>query len=413
MKLSSLNYTVGAACGVLIAVPPLQARIGYLPTAVYYLCAALILLISVLRITRNIRISKSIAMILFFVGLFILITLLSVIRVDHFQLKVLVSFSTLSLIVLLLGITGVDQKTIAGFTCVVVPTACIIGLMTLINYYSVGDISGYSVEAKEGYLTVSRFLGTAMIIIGWHFLCTRRVLYLGVLAWLVLCLAFAQGRGPLIFGFLVLCYMYLSPGTLARLGASKNVRRLLPIAGSVFFLIIAYQGFRVERIRNRFIDLFTDFGSRGVSGARMDIYVDALQKISQSPITGHGFGEYLLKSGVWRDGVTPHNFVLQVMIDSGVVGVLPLVIALVLIVKRYHVLQRIELTNYVMPMYFVFIFQILNLCKSQDFYLTRSFYIFMAFLVGALTVRYARSRRSVSDARLIHRMYAPDLGRTP
>jgi len=389
MKLSSLNYIIGGASGVLVAIPPLQVRVGPLPTSVYYLVTIVIIVLSVVQFPRDLKIPRTKATILFFWMLFVTITLVNVARVNSVDVTVFLSFTALSLITILLGVAGIDEKTIKGFVFIVVSSACIVGLLTIVNYWKLGDFSGYSKEARLGYLTVGAFLGTALIIVAWNFLCTRKLFYLVLTVWLMLCLALSQGRGPLVFGIFVVGYMYLTPGTLKRLGASRNMRRLLPIASVSIFLVVAYQGLRVDRLRDRLFAIFTDFGSREGAGSRVDIFSRAFEKISDAPIFGHGFGEYTIKNYLGLP-ITPHNFILQVMLDSGVVGIIPLLIAIGMLLKKYLTIKRQEFTNFAIPMFFVFVFQILNACKSYDFYLSRSFFIVMAFLIGALSFRRVR-----------------------
>lgn len=82
--------------------------------------------------------------------------------------------------------------------------------------------------------------------------------------------------------------------------------------------IMDASGLKINAI-NKFFRLMNSSGD--VSNGRLDIYLQSFQGFLQSPIWGHGYSTTMYNLGF----VYPHNFVLQLLYDGGLLLFVPLV----------------------------------------------------------------------------------------
>ncbi|MEH6347729.1 MAG: O-antigen ligase family protein [Bermanella sp.] len=140
-----------------------------------------------------------------------------------------------------------------------------------------------------------------------------------------------QSRGALlsipVLAFLYSVYLY-------RTGHPKFL--IFFVAGAVLIVAAASQQDRVQRSFSS-VDRYAQGDSRSALGARFDMFKAAGVLIKQNPVFGHGLNSYSplateirrstpgmsYEVGLWAN---PHNEVLQVMVEKGVIGLITLLL---------------------------------------------------------------------------------------
>jgi len=160
--------------------------------------------------------------------------------------------------------------------------------------------------------------------------------------WLKVMLVLAVGMG------LVACFLAQSRGSLLAIPVlafaysvylyrAGHPRFLMVLAVTAAFLVGGLsQSDRVQRTIGS-IEQYQQGNSRSPLGARFDMFTAAVILIKQNPVWGHGLGGYLeggkevrkanpgLHSdvGTWSN---PHNEILLVMVEKGIIGLLTLLL---------------------------------------------------------------------------------------
>lgn len=196
------------------------------------------------------------------------------------------------------------------------------GLVTVDTIYTLAILGyGNSPYLDVNYILSSRPIGVG-IILATYFLVTidRRALR-AVLAGSVFVMVFAMfqtgARGPLValVGALVVFagWLYL------QLDLSVSRSQLVAAAASSvvgFGVLVVTAGTTVERM----LRLFR--WDEEVSGAaRVDLFTSAVQYWLEQPLIGHGIGSFPVLYSGEDERYYPHNIVLEVGVEAGLVGV--------------------------------------------------------------------------------------------
>ncbi len=170
----------------------------------------------------------------------------------------------------------------------------------------------------------------AMLLVRNKVLSLKFLLVLASVLGLVACFL-TQSRGALlsipVLTFLYGMYLY-------RAGHPRFLMAL--VAGAVLVVGVVSQQDRVQRSFSS-IERYAQGDSRSPLGARFDMFKAAGILIKQSPVFGHGLNSYsplatkIRKNtpgmshevGMWNN---PHNEILQVMVEKGVIGLITLLL---------------------------------------------------------------------------------------
>ncbi len=179
------------------------------------------------------------------------------------------------------------------------------------------------------------------------------VLVLGVVMGLIACFL-SQSRGSLL-ALPVLAFLY---GVyLFRAGHPRFLMVLMVVA--VMLVGGLSQGDRVQRTILS-IEKYQEGNSGSPLGARFDMFTAAAILIKQNPVWGYGLGGYLAGGkevrkanpglhpdvGTWSN---PHNEILLVMVEKGIIGLLTLL--LVFVAPAYLFFKALHLSNYAVKFY--------------------------------------------------------------
>lgn len=241
-------------------------------------------------------------------------------------------------------------KYIAGDTLVL---GELTGLMTLIM-----------ICFKEKQLFDHKYLARLLIGIG--------IVFLFVLA----------ARGPLIFflfSALIYFLMNLKKVKISNLKFSKALLFLVPVLVIIFFYfsseLLSLAHWSITRLNVLFSDLFDGRKLSGSTSGRFSHFTNSINLIFsniQTFIFGKGIGSYMYEiSGIDGRGY-PHNIILEVWTEMGLIGLILFLFYLVFsfILK----ISKESKTSWV-----VFLYILLNLLKSNSLVDIRVHILFFAF----------------------------------
>ena len=147
--------------------------------------------------------------------------------------------------------------------------------------------------------------------------------------------------------------------------------------------VIAFVAFlSVEHSGNKLIRAFS--GNELAVSGRGEWYRTAWANIQKAPVFGYGLGSNGLMAGA-SEKAHPHNFILQVWLDGGIVAITFLALLLSLPVWSIYKNRKINPQNYcwVAPAA-IYLTCLLLYFKSSDFYTARPVIITSLFILASL-----------------------------
>ena len=192
---------------------------------------------------------------------------------------------------------------------------------------------------------------------------------------LLLSVSLTGKRSILLWGILamLITYYILSPKVKK---ISRQIKLLLGLVIVSFIVYIIFTYFDSIEFFNRLIHTINGLiAGEDVTSGRTTLYGGAWKLFSENPIIGIGWQQYIIITSDWfsfRD-LTVHNVYLQLLAETGFVGFLSVVIALLYVLfNTYKVLKKIINTEN-------------NYNPLWEVGITFSFYIQIFFILYSLT----------------------------
>lgn len=265
--------------------------------------------------------------------------------------------------------------------------SCIaIGLAMAVTFISqYGFKSGGFVRVwGSSYLTFGRALGlSAVIVLTMYLLKDIRVkLSLLMITLFTYGIVMSGGRMPLI-SFAITLFLFAASTIKIRLKdgklfISKGFIYLL-IAGTMLFLILPYTNYNENITFSRLSLLTSDGDDLGASAnERVSRFNAAIEMIKERPLFGSGIGSFPIYYGDKDERSYPHNIVLEVVSELGILGASIFATLIVLCLKSLGRSNSPYKTTILAGACFLF----LNANVSGDFNDNR---IFIAFLASMCT----------------------------
>ncbi len=213
------------------------------------------------------------------------------------------------------------------------------GSRTTLGYASPlapADMAAYMVIALIGFWLAKRTLVSVMVMFVAAIFATGTILMTGT-------------RSPfltLALALLVMAYFY------RRQVNFKTVITVLLLLGIAIFAFNYYLSISSGRLADR-------FGSEGIQTgimARVEMINVSLTGWASSPILGTGPGDFAVQMGGYKIIRYPHNLILEVANELGLIGLIPYLALLYYGFRSIKLLSRPELDNSVFKMYAVIIF---------------------------------------------------------
>lgn len=276
-----------------------------------------------------------------------------------------------------------------GTLCTV---GCAVGVYVIYGYATVDSLAGYDVIFGDFYLTVAQSIGAATVGLTVYtlFAPDRRWWQILLVPFLFLTLALSLARGALLFALFVVVLavfyaLYRKPLGRSSIGAYlKGIAGKTVGAGAILGVgaVVFAVALTVEKTARRLFLLFSGGGSS--VALRLKLWRASWESISEAPILGYGLGSNGLMAGA-TEVTYPHNFLLQVWLDGGIMAALLTLIVVSLPLWAFLTSKkRAGAIN--LSLLGVYIFMVLEYSKSYNFYTSRLLFIFCILSVSSFRI---------------------------
>ena len=368
----------------MLSAPALKSRLQIPDIFIYYLPFATFFIITIcLHLTKNngFLIRNYFGLRIFFI---FLAALFSFMVGGLQQLGLLLIIAANCCLALSIVLYPWDEKDFHYLFASLALIACVLATHTILFYGSNYDIDNLTADQRKGYVTVG--VATGFGCISALYLIFNKVTPLRI-AILLLCwvgLALARARGALGFCILVSFAYYLYMLGQSRLSISRRNKIFSILALMALVPVVISFFLSLDQNRGRWTRLISDFNAELVDNGRHYLWTEALNKIYQSPLFGHGLGEY---KTFWGD---PHNLMLQFGVDGGIVAMALVGFTL------FHV-GSIGMSNFRGPsfgdnhkaltLFALFSYMVIEMMIAGDAYLGREWFIVSAFILAFASYR--------------------------
>lgn len=389
-KASFVSMIAGTALGILAIIPFIGVVTG-VTTVLYAVPAALLGLLLALgmashRVALSVTMAQFVACVFLFVGWMLLSALWSTspgvdTRDELYRLLTLLLFVVLGAFVLS------RQATESAGTSLIVASLLVAGFVFR-GYLQTGSTRGFA-ELSEFYLVIATIVGVGYVVAVLRALAGRQRMVAGPAAViLAAALAMSLARGALISSMLITvlggaycAWKHRAPYRSFSNWIAGQGRRLGLLGGIVTIIGLAmFSALQVERTRLRLLRMVS--GEEFTEGPRAQLWRQAAASIADAPILGYGLGSSGRMAGATADSYV-HNWLLQVWLDAGIIGVLLCLAAIAFPVVVGLRSRRSELaTGQWLPLLGAYVFMLLEYAKSSDFYTARVLFILGVLLVS-------------------------------
>jgi O-antigen ligase len=376
---NKLDWVVAGAIGILAGAAFLRAHLG-LGVYVYVLPVLVLMGTAGIRVTvYRQRIPRIVALYAatwaVLVGWLLLSSLWSQPGIDAQGEAFLL---TGILVTTLSALFSLTPSTLSKLVVVFIAVSAMVAGFVVIGYAQAGSLRGYGAIVAENYLVTARVLGLGTVAASLLLFVRReRPLYLWFLAFgLLVALAGALARGALLstLGILLLSGLFLSTRMTVRRQtvwtwlASRLKKISLGLGVFALISAVVIAALQVERTAQRLRRMLS--GTELQTGGRGSLWMTSIENIIDAPVFGYGLGSSGIMAG-GHEEYYPHNLLLQVWLEGGVVA---LVLLLALIVFPFALALwrlaqgRLASSNRWIIYLGLFLFLVLEYSKSIDFY---------------------------------------------
>lgn len=234
-------------------------------------------------------------------------------------------------------------------------------------------------ELGGSYLSVGRLLGTGLIAtFSYAFLLRAkpilRLLSIGAFLWFGTLLLIVGARGPLLGAAISTVLPLAMSIRLNR--ASIRIPRWYPIVLVLIAVLVVGAGLYALKLDDLPTTLYRlqrltgpDIGSSAL--ARLHYYSAAYALWAQAPFAGHGVGSWPILMGMDDRRAYPHNIILELLVELGIMGALPFLI--IAGISALNAFSQWSVTRHPLPIVAImwFTFAVFNAMVSGDLHSNR------------------------------------------
>ena len=246
-----------------------------------------------------------------------------------------------------------------------------------LNYQNISYMAFY---ASSLALYSALFLDNKMIL-------TAKITnYIIVFANLFICLT-SGGRGGFV-AFVVVDFIIIFVGNYKKLSANQMIKSFLGFLLLVALSVAVFSFTGNSRLGSIGFDRIIDFFQRGsvVDRQRTLIYANAIQTFERAPIFGHGIGSVFYESLLYS-----HNFFLDALIETGVVGTAAFTAIIVITIRHGWRLYKYD-RKYII--WLILFFQGFASSIFSSYYLDQiPMYWSMAYII----TKYNSQKKNIAD----------------
>lgn len=319
----------------------------------------------------GIRVSRALLSVLPVYGVFLLyaaVTLWWSPSSEYALFKFTRLFVVCTLLLLAPALTYPERDRVYGFFTLTLYMSVLVAALMVFGYFSPSYSRPYLIYGSASHIRPGRAIGFG-IVVATHYVLTarrrpRRYTYAVMLGLLLLGMTISESRGPLVSaagasGVLIFLDLSLRQGSTYR--AYQFL--LLSVLGAVSLVALhVVFGISIPTF-DRIIPLLQGNFDPSTSG-RIELYYRGVAHWLESPIFGNGLGSF----PVWYLGEDtmyyPHNVVLELLAELGVIGLL-LFIALLCIPIR-SLVTNLRTNPVTILLFGLLVFALLNASLSKD-----------------------------------------------
>lgn len=248
--------------------------------------------------------------------------------------------------------------------CALMPTVIIIFTVTsiIVTFFSSSSTTGGYISDKSGlnYQEISYLSANALGLNLFYIKNKQNIIETGLFKsryclWLFYCLIPVQvlsllvggGRGAFVLSLVLLVYYFCMDAK----NVKKNLNSIVFLFIGLLAVILILPLLNVENSGfERILSLFEGHGAE----SRTEIWEQAIDYFSMSPIIGHGAGAvpYLFE-------VYSHNFFMDVLVEYGAIGIVLSIVIVVSLLKRLVSAVKDDPRNHLIAVLFIFSFVML------------------------------------------------------
>lgn len=259
-----------------------------------------------------------------------------------------------------------------------------------IGYWDAGTLRGYGTPVHEFYLTASALLGASLVASVARLSVTQHLRLRSCAVPLVLLggLALSLGRMSLLSAVVLIIaialYALLSP---IQNGSRRGV--LLRRALSAMLALLVATGLllgalQVERTARRLERALLSPLDELAAGGRGEIWYTAWANLGSALVVGYGLGSSGLVMAR-SEGLYPHNIVLQVWLEAGLIGVILLLTTLAIPLAGFWRRRRRKGAKAALPFLVVYLFFVMGYLVSSNAYTARPILLSAMLTIFAAT----------------------------
>lgn len=373
--LSQVDAVGGALLALLICFAVINAAIG-IPLSLYYAVFGLFCLNAIISMAYRGESNYALVYALIWILAYLwLATATAIAGVEYDSKVFMLAGSTFMLAILSAFRRG--DRFYRTFIVIVVTFSVLFSLVLIAAHFEGrGD---FRRTLRGGYLSFGMLLSVAAAIMAPYLVATRgkiRIIMYAAVAPIYLGLIVSQARGALLFtaALTVLIFILYWPRREGKRKARTGfVWRAILFGGAaalVVYFVPARTVYRLERM----------FFREGGEENRWNIWATSWDAFTQSPLLGHGVG-YSFSF----DFAHPHNLFLQFGVDSGLPGVLLLLIIVLFPIVAFFRHGSGGIRTYpplLVGLFAAYLVMLMEHSKSGDIYAGRSIFILAGLVLG-------------------------------
>ncbi len=274
----------------------------------------------------------------------------------------------------------------------------LISLWKSIDSFNVLYISVFAFRADalevfgSDYIAISRVIGTGAVIVLCRIIFLKEKFYFkiigtGVICFYIYVLLISGARGP-IFALALVFFIIIGLIGFILVNSKKwgfSIKQPTLILLLVLSLIIPAIYF-INSLPNpprsiaRIGIIFGEEHGGTSAGTRFDYGVASFQLWQKSPIWGHGIGSFPLLLGLGDIVEYPHNIILEILAEQGILGLVFFITLLVCCLSKLGPIREIVNEPLKRVIIFLFIFSLLNAFVSGDLSSNRIMFAFLGLM---------------------------------